>query len=246
MLLVVHAGDVLGGPGTLDDIGPRIRRCGGSVVLAGDEDPGTAEEILAQLRLEVGHAGVLSAQSPESRESLPPTGQFTDSEVSRLRRAAANIAADTDGAWQAPDTVAEAGRAKLSTDPTSITQVEALTLTTELLTLADTDRIIVRLPVLTPVHQARINLTEKPDGGGATIVIDHTSAFLLGEADGYAWWYKEIFGDHAGFTVSIEVTSTADTWLAEVTQRGVYSASKNIVKGAGAVLDDDAETITIA
>ena len=50
--------------------GAGIGRCSFGVVLAGGEDPGATEEVVAQLGLEISHAGVLLTQPPQRRKSL--------------------------------------------------------------------------------------------------------------------------------------------------------------------------------
>lgn len=162
----------------------------------------------------------------------------------QLARVTQGIELATGGSWERVTNADDIAWATYTGIPT-LDQAKALTFGTDTIFVPDAHMVVTRIRRARNSHQVRINYTARTPGGeSGTYAVN--GGLLAGTDGGYDYWYKELIFSHAGFDVYGEYNAATDLWLGGLTQSAVYAALKDILKGAGAVLDDAAETITIA
>ena len=170
-------------------------------------------------------------------EALPSNDQ--------LARVTQGIELATGGTWERVTNADDIAWAAYGTGIPTLDQAKALTFGTDTIFVADAHVVVTRIRRARHSHQVRINYTARTPGGeSGTYGVN--GGLLAGTDGGYDYWYKELIFSHAGFDVFGEYNAATDLWLGDLTQSAVYAALKDILKGAGAVLDDAAETVTIA
>ena len=94
--------------------------------------------------------------------------------------------------------------------------------------------VLLRVPAGTNISERRFN--------GARY---HSNQYLIGTAGSWDYWWEAIAQFPNG-TVALQKSEDKYEWQGDVTRSAVYDRLDEIVSGAGATKDDDAETIVIA
>lgn len=176
-----------------------------------------------------------------------PPGNLTDAQVADIRRVLGTISFSTGGDWQLITDAALGGWLHWTriTNPT-LTEAAALTYVNEKVHLdAYNSDLLFRVPAAADTYRRRIT-TSRTDDPSYLHHWPSSKGLNIGTTGGWNYHIVSFTGDNYGWEAWLDFNSDADSWLGDVSRSAVYDQLKAIVKGAGAVKDDDAETITIA